>query len=76
VSRIVLETDDSTVEHDRKLVRAKLRAAGVEDVVGCDHLRSREEQLLAIPDAIAWCFTKGGEWHKLAESLITDIVLL
>jgi hypothetical protein len=76
VARIVLETDDSTVDHDRKLIRAKLKAAGVEDVVGCDHLRSHEEPLLAIPDAVAWCYARGGEWRKLAEPLITDIVLL
>jgi hypothetical protein len=76
VARVVLETDDSTVEHDRKLIRARLKAAGVEELVGCDHLRSHEEPLLAIPDAVAWCFTKGGEWRKMAEPLITDIVLL
>jgi hypothetical protein len=76
VARIVLEADESTVNHDRKLILAILKVAGVEDSVGCDHLACKDEPLLAIPDAVAWCYTKGGEWRKLAEPLITDIELL
>jgi hypothetical protein len=75
-ARIVLETDDSAVEQDRVIIKAQLEAAGVAEVVGCDHMRAREEALLAIPDAVAWCFAKGGEWRKLADPLIADVVLL
>lgn len=74
--RITLERDDSAVEQDMTIIRTQLTAAGVEDVVGVDHLQAREEPLLAIPDAIAWCWTKGGEWRKLADPLIADVVLV
>jgi hypothetical protein len=74
--RIILERDDSVVDQDMAIIRAQLSAAGVEDVVGVDHLRAREDPLLAIPDAIAWCWSKGGEWQKLAEPLIADVVPL
>jgi hypothetical protein len=75
-SRIILERDDSVVDQDSAIIKAQLVEAGVEHVVGVDHLRAREEPLLAIPDALAWCWTKGGEWRKLAEPLIADVVLL
>jgi hypothetical protein len=75
-SRIILERDDSAVEQDTAIIKAQLADAGVEDVVGVDHLRAREEPLLAIPDALAWCWAKGGEWRKLADPLIADVVLL
>jgi hypothetical protein len=74
--RITLERDDSAVEQDMAIIRTQLTVAGVEDVVGVDHLRAREEPLLAIPDAIAWCWAKGGEWRKLADPLIADVVLV
>jgi len=75
-SRIVLERDDSAVEQDSAIIRAQLADADVEDVTGVDHLRARDEPLLAIPDALAWCWAKGGEWRKLADPLIADVMLL
>jgi hypothetical protein len=29
--------------------------------------------LLAIPDAIAWCWAKGGDWRRRIESVVTDV---
>jgi hypothetical protein len=75
-SRIILEADDSVVAADRAIIRQQLEKAGVVDQVGCDHLRARDEPLLAIPDAVAWCAAKGGEWRRLAAPLITDVVSL
>src|SRR5262249_44862768 len=74
--RIVLERDDSAVEQDMRIIKTQLAVADVGDVVGVDHLRAREEPLLGIPDAIAWCWAKGGEWRKLADPLIADVVLV
>jgi hypothetical protein len=73
-SRIVLEADDPAVAADRLIIKRELEKVSARYAVGFDHLRAREETLLAIPDAVVWCFTKGGEWMKLAEPLITDIV--
>jgi hypothetical protein len=75
-SRIVLEADDPAVASDRLVINRELEKIGTQHSVGCDHLRAREEMLLAVPDAVAWCFTKGGEWMQLAEPLIADIVEL
>jgi hypothetical protein len=75
-SRIVVEADDSVVIAEQLIIREQLGLAGVEAIVGVDHMRAREEPLLAIPDAVVWCYTHGGEWMKLAESLIADVVTL
>lgn len=75
-SRVVLEADDPAVAADRLIIKRELDRAGARHAVGYDHLRAREEALLAIPDAVAWCFTKGGEWMKVAEPLIAEIVEL
>ena len=76
VSRIVVEADDSVVAVEQVIIRQQLELVGVADIVGVDHLRAREEPLLAIPDAVVWCYTHGGEWLKLAEPLIADVVTL
>jgi hypothetical protein len=75
-SRIVLEADDHVVDSDQAIIRRELGKAGVAEIVGVDHLKAHEEMLLAVPDALAWGFMKGGEWAKLAEPLLADVVTL
>jgi hypothetical protein len=75
-TRIVMEADDSVVDAERVMIRGQLTRAGVDDVVGVDHMKAREETLLALPDAIAWCYVKGGEWMTLAAPLIAYVVTL
>lgn len=75
-SRIVIESDDSLIATDQAIIRDQLEKAGVTEIVGVDHMKAYEEQLLAVPDAVAWCFTHGGEWAKLAEPLIANVVTL
>jgi hypothetical protein len=40
------------------------RAAGCRDTLRYEHRRASAEQLLAIPDAIAWCWANGGDWRR------------
>jgi hypothetical protein len=35
-----------------------------------EHKRSDAELLLGIPDAIAWCWAKGGQWQRLVERVV------
>ena len=75
-SRIVIESDDSAAEQDRKVIRRQLAAAGLDGIVGVDHCRACEVPLLAVPDVVAWCYAKGGIWRQRAEPLISDVVIL
>ncbi len=57
---LALERDDTLVIFDRKLLYRGTREAGCPDL-RYEHRRAAVEQLLALPDVIAWCWAKGGE---------------
>jgi hypothetical protein len=69
---LVLERDDSVLEQDRRLLYRRVRELGCEDLV-YRHQRAREEPLLAIPDAIAWCWQRGGHWRDRVRGLVGEI---
>jgi hypothetical protein len=39
------------------------RAEDCRSTVRYEHRKGSAESLLAVPDAIAWCWAKGGEWN-------------
>lgn len=61
---VVIEQDDSLIYSDRRLLYQAVRAAGRADSLRYEHRRREAEILLGIPDAIAWCWAKGGRWRK------------
>ena len=68
---LVLEQDDSIVQHDRRFLYASVRAAGLQDHVRYEHHRAKSELLLTVPDAVAWCWARGGSWRELIRSITT-----
>ena len=40
------------------------------------HRRAFEECLLALPDAVVWCWAKGKQWRRLVEPLVTEVIRL
>lgn len=73
VRRLVLERDDSHADTDRRIVRRGLIAADAADQLSYELVRAYEEPLLAIPDAIAWCWPRGGHWRAKAKSLVSGV---
>jgi hypothetical protein len=73
-TRLIIERDDSVVAADRKIIRARLLQAGCHGTIAYEHQRAHEEGLLAIPDAVAWCWAKGGHWKTRATVLVSEIV--
>ncbi|GAB2942452.1 hypothetical protein GCM10027280_33780 [Micromonospora polyrhachis] len=71
--RLVFELDDSVLKADRSLLREKVRSAGVESRLRYDHMRSHEECLLSIPDAVAWSWARGAEWRAGVRPVVTDL---
>ena len=69
---LVLEQDDTLVASDRKLLYRATREAGCPDL-RYEHRRAAVEQLLALPDAIAWCWAKGGDWRRRIQPVVTQI---
>lgn len=71
--RLVLELDDAAVQADREVLYAQCHAAGIARTLRYDHMRAHEECLLSIPDAIAWCWARGGAWRTKVQGLVTEI---
>lgn len=70
---LVLEQDDSLLSWDTQHLIEFTRTAGCRESLRYVHRRAASEQLLAIPDAIAWCWAKGGDWRRRVESAVIDV---
>lgn len=71
-----LEPDGPAVVTDRQAIYERLRRAGCAETVSYSHVAAVSESLLAIPDAVAWCYGKGGKWRSMAEPLIAKVIEL
>jgi hypothetical protein len=69
---LVLEQDDSLVDWDRRQLFGLIRAAQLSRL-RYEHRRARTEQLLAVPDAIAWCWAKGGDWRRRIQPAVAQV---
>lgn len=72
--RLVLERDDSIVNRDRRLIRASLIERGLHERVTYAHEAATSEPLLWIADAIAWSYSRGGEWRQRAAPMVISFV--
>jgi hypothetical protein len=70
---LVLEQDDSVRQCDRKLLYELTRKTGCADTLRYVHHRGTSEELLWIPDAIAWCWARDGAWRQRVVPLIDDV---
>ena len=73
---LILEQDDSLMSWDKQRLIELTREFGCRDTLRYRHERAAAEQLLALPDAIAWCWAKGGEWRKRIEPVVETIRLV
>jgi hypothetical protein len=73
-ARLVPELDDTAAQNDRLIIRGRLLRADCLDALRYEHHRASSECLLAVPDAVAWCWARGSEWRKYAQPLIQDVV--
>ena len=70
---IILDHDESLISWDNQRLIEFTRAEHCRDTLRYEHKKGQAELLLAIPDAIAWCWAKGGEWKNLIEPTVTII---
>lgn len=63
--RVVVERDESTYESDGKALNAATYRFGCHGQLRWDLLMPKEDALLWVPDAVAWCWRRGGQWQKL-----------
>lgn len=72
-TQLIIEQDDSLVRWDKQRLIELTRAAGCRETLHYRHLRARTEPLLSIPDAIAWCWARGGPWRQRIQPAITTV---
>ena len=70
---LVIEQDDSLLWWDRQHLIEITRDVGCRTTLRYEHRRAEQDMLLAVPDAIAWCWAKGGQWHDRVRPLVTEI---
>lgn len=71
--RLVLDRHVAA-DRDREIISKELAAAGRLHDVSVHHMQGKHECLLALPDAVAWCYAKGGEWRRLVSPLVTNVI--
>jgi hypothetical protein len=74
--KLVIEHDANVLASDTRIIRDRASQAGCLDLLIYEHRRAREECLLAIPDAVAWAWARGGEWRTRARPLVSGVVKL
>ncbi|SED79984.1 hypothetical protein [Jiangella alba] len=73
VRRLVIERDDSLVTAERRLLFQLCR--DLEPELTYTHLRAKEDLLLCLPDAVAWCWARGGGWRARVAAYTSEIAL-
>lgn len=71
VTRLILERDESLARFDQ-LRLVELKRKHCPDLY-YDHFRAYEDLLLCAPDAVAWCWAKGGRWRERVAAFTTEI---
>ena len=68
---LVLDTRDPERDRwDRRVIAELIREERVPGDLVYEHRGSRDEILLALPDAIGWAYGAGGHWRRQVEPLI------
>jgi len=62
--RLVVEREESTYEHDRRWLRNATHRFGCQDTLRWDLFVAKADPLLWVPDAVAWCWMRGGHWRR------------
>ena len=74
VDQITIESDESIVSADRKLISNLLRTEKAGHI-RFQHTPPHEHPLLWVSDALAWCYSSGGDWMRRSEPLIKGRVV-
>ena len=64
---------ESVVLADQRVLYRQVHAEGIAEALRYDHLRAHQEILLALPDAVAWSWAKGGRWRAAVRQLVAEV---
>ncbi|GGO94393.1 hypothetical protein GCM10011584_35320 [Nocardioides phosphati] len=69
-TKLVLERDESLQEADRRFISDRFRLEL--DSPEYLHLAPKDEPMLWVSDAVAWCQQRGGDWRTLCADLVAS----
>jgi len=70
LTHVVFDKDALLEGWDRQVLIEQLRSSSEMGNLTYEHQSRNSEQLLAIPDAFAWCWARGGEWRRRVKPVI------
>lgn len=73
-TRLCLETAEGVDRRDQQQLLELVRRLGCRDTLVYEHAHASTEPLLAVPDAIAWAWARGGEWRRRADPLVSSVI--
>jgi hypothetical protein len=73
VAQLIIERDESLERADRRLIADTIRRAGSSEMQ-YRHVAPHEHPLLWVSDAVAWCYSNGGDWIRRVEALVESRV--
>lgn len=71
--QVFFDRDESLLSWDRQQLIELLRSNRLKDRVDYRHVDRHQELLLALPDAVAWCWARGGDWRRRIKPIVTDV---
>lgn len=72
-THIVFDQDDTLLSFDNQRLIEYTRATGCRQRLRYEHKHAHPDVLLGIPDAIAWCWAKGGPWRQLIAPTVINV---
>jgi hypothetical protein len=70
---LVLEQDDSLIRWDRQRLIEYTRDIGCRSTFQYEHRRAKADLMLCVPDAVAWCWARGGWWKQRIADVVVDV---
>ena len=73
VAQLIIERDESLERADRRLIADAIRRAGSSEMQ-YRHVAPHEHPLLWVSDAVAWCYSNGGDWIRRIDAIVESRV--
>jgi hypothetical protein len=71
---LVFDRDETREQSDRLTLSSQLKLLGTTNNVNFFHSEPHEEKLLWLPDAIGWCYARGGGFRRKVTAARTRVV--
>ncbi|WP_153302824.1 hypothetical protein [Aeromicrobium choanae] len=71
-AHLILDLDQTLIARDARTLSAAVRDARSPSVT-YSHQSLGMQPLLALPDVIAWCWARGGDWRRRVNPVVSDV---